>query len=770
MKAIMFLIAILGFLFPSIGFSSWVGGSKITTDDSIGFRDVGGVIENYLVSGSTEASTPYARFGTLEGAVASANAQIASGKSKVNLYLTKGSQILVENKNITLSSGVNLYLPYDGKTYNISADSDIGAFSDSFIDTTDARIATYRYSALHFVGSTLTVSSGSTLFIGAKFREKGVSGAYSEITLDANSHIDVSGSFYCYGYVKENGAVNVNQGDYASSNSFSNSFDKNRYIEIHSGGYYSTPFAFYGTGSLSKLTGLNDKGVFPINVFDFPCAQTYVKIDHGATFEGIARMYRSAGGKDFYINQPLKIVKPTTASGNSLLSTTSGYISFEYCPLKPGYTNADDSPIYMVINGSATMGYLSITVNGVDISTKDKFLPLSYKFRLIIGNQGVLATSTYKVKLLGGSLLKIIRGGKLQNQSTLIGYKGDSTSGGASDYPTTYPDSRIIVNGTLEMSSSAYLGGHVQTEVLDGSAVLDFSSAAQSSLSASSTEGLTQTVIKIYATGDFFDADAGGITSYLLRGSRATKSYSGKACWEDGANLTSYVLSIAIDNSNAYEHPLVGYQVYKYSSSGAETMLSTEGIYMTVASEYLLEKGESFKVISLNRAEKTEFTKQEGSSYTFTSGSTYLITGNTEITITPGEGVVVRFSIDNESGAGGSTVEISESLTSGGTYYQIGQSSGGASIDIPVKKGAYVKYFAKLGQCNGTIWGDHYLFSGLITISANDDSHKTSGTKLNTSKSNKGYIASAISGGSTSQSSNTQITETSTIHAYVEKR
>lgn len=710
MKAFALFLTILGFLFPSIGFSDWVGGSKVSTDDTIGFRDIGGVIENYLVSGATEASTPYARFGTLEGAVASANAQIEAGQSKVNLYLTKGSQILVENKDIVLSPGVNLFLPYDGKTYNISADSEIEAFSDAFIDTTDARINTYRYSVLHFVGSTLKVPSGSTLFIGAKFREKGVSGAYSEITLDANSHIDVFGSFYCYGYVKENGAVNVNQEDYASRNSFYNSFDANRYIEIHSGGYYSTPFAFYDAGGLSELTGLNSKGVFPINTFDFPCAQTYVKIDHGATFEGIARMFKSVSSQKFYINQLLKIVKPNGASGNSLMTTTSGYISFEYCPLNPGYTGADASPIFMTVNGSATMGFLTITVNGVDITTKDKFLPLSNKFRLIIGSGGTLVTSAYKVKLMGGSELKIVRGGKLTNQSTIIAYKGDSTAGGASDYPTTFPDAKIVVNGTFEMSSSAYLGGHIQTEAVDASATLDFTNASQSSLSATSTEGLTQTVIKIFATGDFYDAEVGGIASYLLRGSRITKSSSGKACWEDGANLTSYVLSIAIDNSKGYEHPLVGYQVYKYSSSGTETMLSTQGIYMTVASEYLLEKGESFKVISLDRAEKTEFTKQEGSSYAFTSGSTYAITGNTEITITPGEGVLVRFSMDNESGAGGATTQIYESLTSGGNYYQIGQSSGGTSVDIPVKKGAYVRYFATLGQCNGTIWGKHYIF------------------------------------------------------------
>ncbi len=773
MKAFALFLTILGFLFPSIGFSDWVGGSKVSTDDTIGFRDIGGVIENYLVSGTTEASAPYARFGTLEGAVASANAQIQAGQSKVNLYLTKGSQILVENKDIVLSPGVNLYLPYDGKTYDISADSEIEAFPDSFIDTTDARINANRYSVLHFVGSTVKVPSGSTLFIGAKFREKGVSGAYSEITLDANSHIDVFGSFYCYGYVKENGAVNVNQEDYASSNSFYNSFDANRYIEIHSGGYYSTPLAFYDAGSLGELTGLNSKGVFPINTFDFPCAQTYVKVNHGATFEGAVRMFKSSGGQSIPIKQLPKIVKPNGASGNSLLTTTSGYVSFEYCPLKPGYTNADASPIYMTLNGSATIGFLAIDVkvSGItqSISTQDKYLPFSNKFRLIVGSQGNISTSTYKLKLLGGSVLKVLRGGVLDVESSLIGYKGDSTAGGISDYPTTYEDSKIVVNGTMNLSSAASLGGHITTETMDGSATLNFSSVSQSGLKATSMEGLTQTAISIYATGDFFNAETGKLQSYLLRASRTTRSYNGRACWEDDGSLISYVLKISIDNSMNYEHPLVGYKVWKIDTNGTESMMSTDGIYMTVASEYLLEKGESFKVESLNRAEKTEFTKQEGSSYTFSSGTTYAIKGDTEITITPGEGVLVRFSIDGESGSGGSTTEIYESLTSGGTYYQIGQGSSGGAVDIPVKVGAYVKYHVQQGPYKSTKMGDHYLFSGLVIINANDDSGKSIGTKLSTSISNP-WLSIGLSKGGTSESTNTQITATSTIHAYIEKR
>ena len=761
---------LLGILLTELGFANWVLNSPTEVKEEIGLTNPGGIIECYKVNGKTEDSEPYAKFVTLEGAVNSAN-EVVKTSSGVNMYLTTKSFIDVVNQDLTLTSGVSLYLPYDGKTYDISTDEDIKKLSDGFIDINENKIKTYNVGKLSFKNSCLTIKNGATVYIGGQFREKGVSGFYTEIDLDATSHITVEGSLYCHGYIKEIKASNVSQNGRADFNLFFNSFDEQRYVEVKSGGYFSSPLAFYDAGGMGGLVGLNSKGVFPINVFDLPCTQTYLKINSGATFKAPARMLRDT----FPVNEAITLVKPSNSSLESLMTLKSGYVSFEYCPLNPGFTDNDRSKMFIVVNGEVELGFLKISVNGTDISTEDKFLPFSYKLQVIIGEKGTFKTGKYKIKFMGGSMLKILQKGTFVNQSQIIGYRENSIKG-IVNYPVDVGEAKMIVNGTFKLEKSAYIGFHISTEAVDTSAQIDFLDVAKGNLTVSSSEGLSQTVIKITSTGDFFDEEENEISSNLFKTSILIKSDSqGRRCWADGGNLISYVLTIVADNARNYEHPLIGYKVYKYDSSGNKTELTTEGVYMVSDGEFAFEKGDSFQVESLERAEKTEFTKQKGSSYSFANGTKYEIKGDTEITITPGEGVLVRFSIDNESGAGGSTVKVLESLTKGGNYYQIGQSSGGATIDVPVKKNAYVEYEVTQGPNKAKILENHYLFDVLVNIPASGDSDeakknnedsKNNGTKLKTKFKNNN-IFHALTGGAKSTSTDTLITKTSTIHAYI---
>lgn len=143
----------------------------------------------------------------------------------------------------------------------------------------------------------------------------------------------------------------------------------------------------------------------------------------------------------------------------------------------------------------------------------------------------------------------------------------------------------------------------------------------------------------------------------------------GRKWWSEIGRIISYRLSIVIDNSKNYRYPTSGYKVYRYDTSDKKTILSMDGIYMTSSNEYLLEDGKSFEIESLDRAEKMEFTSQKNTQYVFNNGMKYLIKSNTEITITPREGILVKFSIDSESGSGGSPVIISKASTKGGTYF-----------------------------------------------------------------------------------------------------
>lgn len=761
------ILIICNILFIPTSFSSWVFNAEVKTDNSIAFENSGGIIENYNVNGTTEESTPYAKFTTLEDAVRSANAQVSGSTNKVNMYLTVGSFINVINQeNLTFNSGVSLYLPYEGKKYDINNNEEVRSLTGSFVDTSESGIKNNLKCCLNLINTQIIISSGAKIYIGAKYGEKGVCGAYTQINLDQSSNIIVNGELRCNGYIKETNYLHVDQDGRESQDLYFNSFDSNRYVYVKSGGVFYAPLIFYDAGGLSELTGLNGKGVFPINVFDFPTIQTYLRIYADATFYATARLAKSAGGQYFDVNENLLIVKPSTISENSLLTLSGNsdqeYISFEYCPLSPGFTNKDDSKTFIVINGTATVGYLSMTVK-MEITTKDKFLPFSYKLQLIIGSNGHIATA-YKIKFMGGSQLKILSGGIFTNNSEIIGYKSNSAEG-ITSYPSTYSDVKFTIDGTFEMSNSARLGAHFSTRKIDNSAIVNLSNISQSQLTCTSVEGLTQTPVKIYSTGDFYDSNNNIVASKLLKaGITIHSDIQGHLCFESDGSLLSYILSIIIA-ANDYEYPLVGYQVFQVDSSGNETFLSTADVYMNSEGTYLIEQGYKFKVISLSRAEKTEFTDEYNSSISFESGKIYDTSNNTEITIIPGKGIPVKFSSDGESGNGGATYEISESLTENGTYYQIANCKA-ATETFAIKENAYVQFKYTMGQCNGTIPGSHYKFSGFIIA---DENSKANGVQLTTNIEDVGRFMSIIKGGSYSISK-TQITESSTIHAYIENR
>lgn len=463
-----FLSFVCSFMLISFGLSDWILNTPAVAKADPSFASVGGKIDNYTFDGKNESSTPYASFTTLEGAVKSANEKAAT--TKVHMYLTIGSHINVRNQTIKLNSGVSLYMPYSEKKCDISDDSEIKALRDEFIDISDQNIKKYRVSSFSLYSTNITISSGAAIYIGGQFRQKGVSGYYSEIGLNNTSSITVSGELYCNGYIKEISAKNVDNDDDVSNYRFSNESDKLRYVKVLSGGYLKTPMAFYDAGSMGELTGLNGKDVFPINVFDFPCIQTYFSIASGAKFEAAARMFKSSGGTEIPINETLLIIyNGKSNKKNPFIKLTSGYISFEYCPVQPGYTSSDASKTYMCINGAADLGCISITVNGTDITTNGKFLPMSYKMQVVIGKSGNFNTNGYDMKFMGGSSLTVCKGGTLNLNSKLIGYKAKSTSG-IIDYPQTYGDSRFLVNGTFVMSSSAQLGGHFTTKEGAGNA------------------------------------------------------------------------------------------------------------------------------------------------------------------------------------------------------------------------------------------------------------------------------------------------------------
>lgn len=737
MKRIFTIIALVfTFLFLNVAYSSWIYDLEIEVVGDFNLEKVEGKIDNYL----NDETTPYASFTTLEGAIDSAKAYTNTGNT-VNMYLTTGSFISVVNKDITLLAGMNLYMPYEGKTCDISNDDEVAGLGKTFIDINDSNIKKYNVSSLSLYNSTLTINSKASVTIGGKFQECGVSGLYSQINLDPNSCINVRGSLTCKGYIKEIDNNNIDQTDnleLLNQDRIANENDNSRYINVMSGGTIFVPMAFYdASGSMGSLTGLIDAGVFPINTFDFPNVQTYLKINAGATFNSIGRMVRSSGSMSVPINEEITVVKPSTSSASSLLTLNSGYISFEYCPLNPGYTKKDASRTYLIINGDISLGYLELTVSGQSISTADVFLPFGYKFRIYVANEGIFNTNQYDIKFLPGSILKILEGGTFNLNSSFIAYESTSFDSISTSYPTIYGDSEIIVNGTFKANNGSTVGAHFKTMSSSTNAKLDFEGLSQEALNTSSPEGMSGTPIVIYSSGDFYDEATNSTISLLVKAGLIISSRgSDLYCWDDQGGLKSYILSIVINNYNNYEYPISGYQVYKYDENGNETLLTAEGSYETTSKEFILASGESYKIISLDRAEKTEITKQAGTDYVFESGASYLIKSDTEVTVYPGEGILARFSVSNGSGAGGASHKVYEKTN--GDYYQIASFDGPTNYaEIPVKKGSTVKYWVKLGTQNVLNYStdNHYLFDGIVDkTKALSTDEMSDGTKLTTNR------------------------------------
>lgn len=741
-----FLLFFLLFLsFFDFGFSGWVVNSPINVDENVSLNPAGGIIENYKVSGDKEESTPYAKFVTLEGAIKSAN-QVSTNNNRVNIYLTPNSYINVVNQNLTLNTGVSLYLPYEGKKCDISSDDELTNIGKSFVDINANGIKKYNVSNFGFQNTSLTINSGAKMIIGGIFQEKGVSGYYSQITLDEGSSITVKGELTCNGYIKEKNAKYINQqNDFLSMDKVNNDCDEKRYVLVENGGVLKAPIAFYDAGgSMGSLTGLNSAGVFPISIFDFPCLQTYVRIDAGAKFLTVGRMVRTSGTTTVPVNETIQIVKGTSDSDAALITLSSGYVSFEYCPLIPGFTRDDKSKTFLIINGEASLGFISISIKNsgisANISTEDKYLPFSYKLQIYIGNKGRFSTNAYKMKFLPGSQLKILKGGRFALNSSLITYKANSLSNLSSSYPEDMPDGLIICDGEFSMDSKAALGAHFSTTSEDTTALINLSEVTQNSLNASSPESMSATQISVYSTGDFLDDDEESIVHYLLKAGMVIKSNgNGKKCWENQGSLISYSLSIVVSNPKNYAHPVVGYQVYKYDSSGNETLLSQKDLFENESKTYILGKGESYKVISLDRAESTNFTMQHNSNYSFVSGNKYAIKSDTEITISAGEGVLIRCEVSNASGAGGAVHKVYEKTS--GNYNLIDMFNGPTNFkEVSIKKGATVKYWVKLGNQNILQYstGDHYLFNGIVDKTSVTNEEELGGTKLATKSEDSG--------------------------------
>lgn len=628
-------------------------------------------------------------------------------------------------ESITIPNGVSVYITYDGTNY---VDSEYASLPNNvYADSSTANIAKYRQTLINFTnGADFIINNGGSLYLGGQTHKIGVTGNYCEINLDSGSMIDCSGNFYCYGYVKENTNTSLNGSQDEYKDIYDNSYDAERMIRINSSGYLITIISIYSSFSdIASLKGYNEVGVFPFPKFDFPNLQTYTEVMSGATFDSKCFLVATSSQMNVNVNENMKVVGST----DGMFKLSSGNIAFEYCSTS-NITTTSEGKTRVFINGEISQGYVSIKVYTETVTTSDKFIPLSYKFNIFI-NDGGSYSSSYKMKFLPGSKLKINKGGELVVDSDLIFYQGDQGTNIPSYSNKT--DAILINNGTIVVTAKGKLGAFIQTEATDNSAKLDFSATtSKAAFTASSTEGTTAEGVARTSSGLFADDSAEGKSEYQFKyGTIVYSDASGKACW-DGEKDTTYALNITIADNN-FEKAIFSYEVYTSATSDGQNPVDLTSGDVDVAKSFDLVKGYYVKIV-VKRHNGASF--DDGTIHN--SSTWYLVDKDLNLIITPNEGVKLTLRQQSASGAGYTNFFVYESPTqASGDFYLIDEFPKLSTSTTYVVKGWYYKVTYEVDGLAGA-------FVGTELDTANFKITPLNGTAT-TFKANTAYQASVQS-------------------------
>lgn len=667
----------------------------------------------------TRISSKNKFYSNVEDAVAGANAKTTSSASVViipNLMETDGAtrHPLTINSALTLNSGVSMYLPYVDNSYNGKGTYDITedeikntyAGKTTYADANDASVKTNRMTLVHLKDD-LTVAQGASLYLGGQFGTIGVVGNYCELNLDENASINVSGNFYCYGYVKENADNAKNGNQTAYQNVYGNDYDSGRQVSVSDTGYLKTAIGVYDMkANASDLMSLNDNGVFPLTVFDFPNLQTYVEIVTGGSLISQTHLSVKAGSMVVAVNKEISIISSDTSTA-SVFYLNSENIGLEYCSTGAYTVRTNKTRVYL--NGSVSQGEVGLNIDAVvmqvDITTADKFLPFSYKFNIFVNDGAEFTNSKYQVKFLPGSLLQNNKGGVLNITSDFIFYDKSEASKIIS-YPTSYDGARFINNGTLLVSSAGKIGALIETTATDTTATCDFSACTDANaFTVMSKEGETGVEITRVSNGYFKNSDKENELYQFVAGSTIT-SLGSDGCWS-GEKYALRNLNVSIAETN-YTVKLFSYQIF--TANDAEGTGSTNATAeIDTATTVPIPEGKHVRVL----VKRHESATLDGKA--LDTGMWYQVTDDMDLVITPSEGIKLSITTptgDAASGNGTVKVWLSECTTKdengdyvvNGVYDEIWNTTGGiggTATTPPVSQG---------GHTSGKSW--FYLVKG----------------------------------------------------------
>ena len=701
------------------------------------------------------------------------------------IYMFTG-KTFTSDVNLTIKTGVHLVLPFVGKDsissttsplYDLSSPNNINNYGEGKQGDTSANVGTYRKCLLNMrSGADIIVNSGGYLHLGGVFGTTGNLGYYSEINLGSGSMIDCSGTFDCFGYVKESSTDAYNPIKNSSS-SFDNSNDSGRSVVINSGGTMNSFMAMYDALSGGGLgTVIQSSKVCPFWSYDFPAAQTYVKFMHGCTFNISAVLTigtTTARGTGM-------IIAPSSNSSKALFKTTSGFMSFEYSPSSASivnYTSKTVTKTNMVVNGNISFESLSISVSGYSIDTSKFFLPISYKqiIRLVSGS--VLNVNSY-VKFLNESELHINNGATLNiNHQAIFYTKQAVTLSGATKYTHNSKDSLLDNNGTIVLNNNengkGKIGGFIQhSNTSNGSnserGCIDLSKATSGSLSVTAIEDGEDREVTVNSNALFVLNDSDHTQGTMVGEMSLSQTYySGyDSSFAEGEKyywIGSFVSTVKVNVtvlSSTYRFPFK-YYTLKSNTSASATGAEVLADNATTTQSYTIQGGLYINFNAPNVA-NVDITVN-GVSQTYNGSSWFRVTSGADIVLTPAQGFKVTLyatgvqnkyyngsamiedtSVDlgctnnTDSGRGSTTVEIWTSTSKSSGFAKAASGTGDATI-ILASNQYYRLYCSQLGTNSNLkkikFTGKYYDYNAVTktgTVKSGFDLNSTSNRDSNT--------------------------------------
>ena len=512
----------------SIGLSSWIVTETKSSQKYNVSTSSGGVC--YI---DNDTSTLYT---TIEKAL-----EIAGNLSgNRTVYVLPETNPII-SKQCTVASNTTLTFPYEGTTYERSSSDKedfISGFATNNSETYCKNSVTIN-KVIDSSGNVIpTMIINGRVNIGGQRRSTGpqgcTSGNYVEWLVNDGAVIDVYGTLYVQGYIRE---TSDNNGSY---------------INVYSSGTLSQPMVSYDWGSAGNANAAIKENIFPFNYFDCPQVSPGIYFYAGGKLEASVWMYGNTAG-----DMKASAYVIGSSSDTALVQSTSseGFIYWKNTDTSSGITLTNSKfshLIHLDVSGNYSLSYLamdlSVSITNVNIDSRNYYLPFSNFFNIEILD-GATFDIMYPVKFLPGSKVNVNNGGTVNiNNNTIIYNSITGSNGNIYSYSGT--SAAILTNnGTININSG--FGGKINA----------------------SAKGDTNTNINVTSTQSVTSVDAASYSSSLggLINNITTTSFSlsgiADIAVDEGGQI---VKDSPLSNNTKYIHTTDGTNYGWYGNELAE--------------------------------------------------------------------------------------------------------------------------------------------------------------------------------------------------------